>query len=63
MTEFDRWFSEKGGGLVFNRGKHKGTALAEVARTAPDYLEWMLRADDMPEEVLEAVRAALGPRV
>ena len=62
VTEFDRWFSEKGGELVFNRGKHKGTALGEVARSAPDYLEWMLRAEDMPEEVLEAVRAALGPR-
>lgn len=60
VTEFDRWFSEKGNELVFNRGKHKGVALAEVARTAPDYLEWMTRADDMPDEVLEVVRAALG---
>lgn len=62
VTEFDRWFSEKGDELVFNRGKHKGVALAEVARTAPDYLEWMTRADDMPDEVLAAVRAALGVR-
>ena len=62
VTEFDRWFSEKVGELVFNRGKHKGVSLAEVARSAPDYLEWMTRADDMPDEVLEVVRTALGAR-
>ena len=60
-TEFDRWFSEKPAGLVFDRGKHKGTALTEVASKAPDYLEWMLKADDMPQEVLEVVRSALAP--
>ena len=59
VTEFDRWFSSTPDGLVFNRGKHKGTALAEVAGSAPDYLEWMLRADDMPADVLEAVRGVL----
>ena len=64
VTEFDRWFRSTPKGLVFNRGKHKGAALSEIARSAPDYLEWMLRADDMPTEVLEAVRGAmeaLGP--
>ena len=61
LTEFDRWFSEKPAGLVFNRGKHKGTALSEVAGKAPDYLQWMLKADDMPDEVLEVVRSALAP--
>ena len=62
VTEFDRWFSEKSGALVFNRGKHKGTPLDEVAGSAPDYLEWMMRADDMPEEVLEVVGQALARR-
>ncbi len=62
LTEFDRWFSEGEQGLVFNRGKHKGTALAEVAGSAPDYLEWMMRADDMPDEVVEAVSGALAAR-
>ncbi|MDE2761169.1 MAG: 3'-5' exonuclease [Gemmatimonadota bacterium] len=60
LTEFDRWFSRKGGGLVFNRGKHRGTPLDEVAAKAPDYLEWMMGADDMPDEVLEAVGRALA---
>lgn len=60
LTEFDRWFSDTSAGLKFNRGKHKGTLLAEVAQAAPDYLEWMLGADDMPAEVLEVVGQALA---
>ena len=60
LTELDRWFTRKGEDLVFNRGKHKGEALARVAAEAPDYLQWMLGADDMAEEVLQAVREALG---
>ena len=62
LTEFDRWFSEKRGALVFNRGKHKGTPLAEVAAAAAGYLEWMMGADDMPDEVREAVGRALATR-
>ena len=60
LTEFDRWFKETRAGLVFNRGKHKGTPLTEVAKSAPDYLEWMLGADDMPAEVLETIRQTLA---
>lgn len=59
-TEFDRWFLDEGQGLVFKRGKHRGSSLDDVARNAPDYLDWMLGADDMPEEVLIAVRNALA---
>ena len=60
LTDFDRWFSKSSAGLVFQRGKHAGTALDEVAATSPDYLEWMLRAEDMPKNVLDAAREALG---
>ena len=60
VTEFDRWFSDTQDGFRFNRGKHKGSLLAEVARSAPDYLEWMMGADDMPADVLEAVGQALA---
>ena len=67
QSEFDRWFSKTpasgtspGGALVFRRGKHRGTPLDEVARTAPDYLEWMLGVDDMDPEVVAAARDALG---
>ncbi len=60
LTEFRRWFSGSGlGSYVFARGKHRGTRLAEVAATSPDYLDWMLTASDMADDVLEAVRQAL----
>jgi DNA polymerase-3 subunit epsilon len=59
QTELDRWFNRRDGELVFRRGKHKGQALPKVAATAPDYLQWMLGADDMDEEVLQVVREAL----
>ena len=62
VTEFDRWFARERGVLVFNRGKHKGTPLDEVAATTPDYLEWMMGADDMPAEVKEAAGQALARR-
>ena len=66
-SEFDRWFSKtlasdasEGGALVFRRGKHRGTPLDEVARDQPDYLEWMLRLEDLDAQVLDAARDALG---
>ncbi len=59
LSEVDRWFGPDEDGRPFRRGKHRGQPLAEIARTAPDYLHWMLSADDMDEEVLALVRAAL----
>ena len=59
LTELDRWFSAAEDRRVFRRGRYKGRPLDEVAREAPDYLYWMLGADDMDEEVLAIVRAAL----
>jgi DNA polymerase-3 subunit epsilon len=59
-TEVDRWFQEREGDLVFRRGKHRGEKLSDVAASAPDYLRWMLGADDMDDEVLQVVRRALG---
>ncbi len=60
-SEFARWFSKTPAGvLVFRRGKHRGAPLDEVAQTAPDYLEWMLRADDMDSDVRDAATAALA---
>lgn len=59
-TEVDRWFREREGDLVFRRGKHRGETLSDVAASAPDYLRWMLGADDMDDEVLRVVRKALG---
>lgn len=60
-TEVDRWFSTDGeGARVFRRGKHRDRRLDDVARESPDYLTWMLSADDMDEGVLEVVRSALS---
>ncbi len=59
-SELDRWFSSEEDGRVFRRGKHRGRSLGEVARAEPDYLNWMMGADDMDEEVLALVRAALS---
>ena len=58
-TELDKWFRQSDGDLVFRRGKHRGESLKQIASTAPDYLQWMLGADDMDDEVLQAVREAL----
>ena len=59
LTPFDRWFQDREGSLVFNQGKHMGRALAEVAERAPDYLEWIIRTDDIPERVRESAAQAL----
>lgn len=60
QSEVDRWFSGEEDGRVFRRGKHRGRPLDEVAANEPDYLHWMLGADDMDEDVLRLVRDALG---
>jgi DNA polymerase III subunit epsilon len=60
-SELERWFGSEEDGRPFRRGKHKGKSLADVAREAPDYLQWMIGADDMAEEVVMVVRAALAP--
>ena len=36
---------DEDGSIVFIRGKYKGRSLGDIARTKPDYLEWMLRED------------------
>ena len=33
------------GQIVFITGKYKGRSLDDIARTKPDYLQWMLRDD------------------
>jgi len=58
-SEVDRWFSSGAEGRVFRRGKHVGRPLAEVVQSDPDYLRWMMRAEDMDEEVVRLVQEAL----
>jgi DNA polymerase-3 subunit epsilon len=44
--------------IVFAFGKHRGRSLQEVAREAPDYLEWVV-GSDFPEDAKEIVRRVL----
>jgi DNA polymerase-3 subunit epsilon len=61
VTEIEKWFDEPASGeYLFRRGKHRGQRLDDVARQAPDYLHWMLSAEDMDESVLAIVREALS---
>ncbi|WP_422927008.1 exonuclease domain-containing protein [Singulisphaera sp. PoT] len=49
------------GTIVFIKGKYKGRSLDDIARTKPDYLEWMLRDDyfdDTKALASEALRRA-----
>jgi len=57
------WFRRIGGEVRFTKGKHRGQPLEFVARNTPDYLEWMLAADFMPDTkaiVRDALRRARG---
>jgi DNA polymerase-3 subunit epsilon len=50
------------GTVVFIRGKYKGRSLDDIARTKPDYLQWMLRDDyfdDTKKLASEALRQAV----
>lgn len=61
-TEVERWFGNDPDRPVFQRGKHQGRELEDVATTDPDYLHWMLGAEDMDADVLAIVRGALRSR-
>jgi len=51
-------FVNEDGRVVFNFGKHKGKALADIASSAPDYLQWIL-GSDFPDDAKRFVREAL----
>lgn len=61
-TPLERWFETTDEGLMFRRGKHRGSSLEQIARSDPGYLEWMLGVDDMNPELSEILdRALRGP--
>jgi DNA polymerase-3 subunit epsilon len=47
--------------IVFAFGRHAGRPLRQVAREAPDYLEWIV-GSDFPEDAKSLVRRALAER-
>jgi DNA polymerase-3 subunit epsilon len=52
------FFTRVSGEVRFAKGKHRGQPLDFVARTCPDYLEWMLGQDFFPD-TKEVARTAL----
>lgn len=54
-------FVRRGDDLEFTIGKHKGKNLSEVRRNHPDYLNWILRSDFLPD-VQDLVRRALNTK-
>ncbi len=64
-VDADGRFAKVGGELRFTFGKYRGQPLDEVARTKPDYLEWMLKQDFFDDakalvrQALERVRGEL----
>ncbi|MEO6325198.1 MAG: 3'-5' exonuclease [Thermoanaerobaculia bacterium] len=54
----DKRFFWRDGEAVFNFGDHRGRALAEVARSSPGYLDWMV-SRDFPEDAKRIARDAL----
>lgn len=60
LSQVRQWFEgDDIESYVFAKGKHQGARLGQVAATSPDYLDWMLRAEDMSDEVRDVVRQAL----
>ena len=55
------FFVRMEGQLRFAMGKYRGQPLAVIARTKPDYLEWMLR-QALFEDTKNLVREALAAR-
>ncbi|HJS53083.1 MAG TPA: 3'-5' exonuclease [Chitinophagaceae bacterium] len=45
IVDFARRFILENGVEVFNFGKYKGRAVAEVLRTEPQYYDWMMKGD------------------
>lgn len=57
-VDADGRFTKVGNELRFTFGKYRGQPLHEVARTKPDYLEWILRQDFF-DDAKTLVRQAL----
>jgi DNA polymerase III subunit epsilon len=45
VVDFARRFSLENGIEIFNFGKHKGRAVADVLKNEPQYYDWMMKGD------------------
>lgn len=57
FVDSGRWFELKDGEPFFVRGKHARRSLRAVAKTDPDYLDWMLGEDIADDTALLVARA------
>ncbi len=54
-----RWFKWRDGQATFAQRKYRGQTLTAVAKSSPDYLQWMLRLD-LPVDTRRMVAYALN---
>jgi DNA polymerase-3 subunit epsilon len=52
------WFEMRDGEPAFARGRHQGLPIFEVAKVAPEYLEWMLTAG-LPNDTIKLIKSIL----
>jgi DNA polymerase-3 subunit epsilon len=52
------WFENRDGEPAFARGRHQGVLLLEVAKLAPEYLEWMLTTR-LPKDTIKVIKSVL----
>jgi len=53
-------FVRREGVVVFSFGKYQGRPLRDIARERPDYLGWLLKQADFPEDARTVAEKALG---
>jgi hypothetical protein len=47
------------GKRIFAKGKYKGVRLREIATKDPEYLDWILGPQDVPDDTKELIRGML----
>jgi DNA polymerase-3 subunit epsilon len=52
------WFVARDGKPVFARGRHQGIPILEVAKAAPEYLDWML-STGLPNDTIKVINSVL----
>jgi len=58
-VDSDRKFYWRDGRAHFNFGKYKSRALEQVSRDDPDYIDWIVRKGEFPQEVIDICWKAL----
>lgn len=54
------WFESRDGKHCFAKGKYRGEKLSNVAKSACDYLHWVLTLEDLPKDTRQMIKKCLG---